>query len=460
MNRFKTISKIFIVFLLSIAIVSSRISLADSGFDYGYDSGSSGGSSSSGGFSSSGGSSDGYSGGSYSSNLSPEETAAMIKFEITLFILCIIGAIFIHILNKSIDNFIRRLRKSPQDLEKIEQEKELMDKVIKINDTFDKVKEIDNTLNHIVVKDLIRDSFIDLQKLYSKKDLNGLRNITSDNLYNFYELRFKSFDTKKEHQIIDVDKVLDITINKATIINETLNVEVLLKSRENSYYVNDTKYIVSGSEEYKIYSYILGVDINIKTRKVVFNTKLTSFNDSVDPSVYREELLKINSDYTEEYIVNNAYKVYEALQYAWSNFDYEGMRKLISDELYNNYVVQLDTLKLKNQRNVMEDISLLGGQIVDYSLSDNTLSVTIKLRVSQKDYIVNAKNKIVRGNDKVHICTYKLYLEKGMKKQLRNCPNCGAQVSNAASKTCPNCGADLIDVSNDFIIVKKQIVNQ
>jgi predicted RNA-binding Zn-ribbon protein involved in translation (DUF1610 family) len=82
------------------------------------------------------------------------------------------------------------------------------------------------------------------------------------------------------------------------------------------------------------------------------------------------------------------------------------------------------------------------------------------LNVEQVDYIVNEKGKITQGDEITHTCSYELYVEKGVNKVVKNCPNCGAEVIDSASKTCASCGANLIDSTNRFIIIKKKIIKQ
>ena len=46
-----------------------------------------------------------------------------------------------------------------------------------------------------------------------------------------------------------------------------------------------------------------------------------------------------------------AFELYKSIQEEWMNYDYEGLRKHLTDELYNSYVMQLDALKVKGQQN-------------------------------------------------------------------------------------------------------------
>ena len=115
---------------------------------------------------------------------------------------------------------------------------------------------------------------------------------------------------------------------------------------------------------------------------------------------------------------------------------------------------------MKNQRNVMEDIELISGKVVSTVVHSNVISFKVEMTVRQVDYIADSDGKLLRGDKNTHTCTYELFVEKGISSAKTNCPNCGASISDAASKTCESCGANLIDVSNNFIIVKKTMLKQ
>ena len=462
MNRLKIISKTLIIFVLVLTVVITRVSLADSGFDYSYSGGSSGGSSS-------------YSGGSsYSSSGSnsgstyydPHFDATMTFVMILVIVLTVLMMPVLNAMERKMDE-IKYLMKNKKRIEseRREQSRVLAQERIKrekIEGTFEKIAELNSSLDRRKLVSLIKKAYIKLQKCYSNHNLDEIRKITSDNLYEFYKLRFHSFDTKKEYHIISVDEVKSVYINSINLIDRNINMDVSLTAKETSYYIDDKKYIISGDSNYKLYSYFLGLDVNIDTEEVKFNTKLVDYKNTNNHEIFIEDLLSIDENLTKENIINKAFEVYENLQYAWSNFDYEEMRKLVSDELYNNYKLQLDTLKIKNQRNVMEDIKYIGGTIRDYSINNKKLYISLELIVTQRDYIINTdKNKVVRGNKEENMVSYRLYLEKGIDdKKLDKCPNCGAPLNDSASQKCISCGADIVDVSKDFIIVKKEIIRQ
>lgn len=65
-----------------------------------------------------------------------------------------------------------------------------------------------------------------------------------------------------------------------------------------------------------------------------------------------DDKLKEISNFDKEQFLNQCLENFIKLQKAWSDFDYNEMRMLLSDEIYNNYVSLLTTLSLKKQKNI------------------------------------------------------------------------------------------------------------
>ena len=64
------------------------------------------------------------------------------------------------------------------------------------------------------------------------------------------------------------------------------------------------------------------------------------------PSVSDEELAKYNLNRVD--VLQKTFEIYRNVQVAWMNFDFDTLRKYLSDELFNSYKMQLNALKLIN----------------------------------------------------------------------------------------------------------------
>lgn len=161
---------------------------------------------------------------------------------------------------------------------------------------------------------------------------------------------------------------------------------------------------------------------------------------------------------------NKAFNIYKDIQIAWMNFDTDTIRKLTTDEIYNMYSSGLETLKLKNQKNIMKDITLEDAKIIDIKNENNIITISVYLRVKCYDYVIKEKTgETVRGKDNQKIIIeYVLSFVKSAinNKEEEKCPNCGAPVDIKASAICPYCDSTLVKDASDYVMSKKTCVGQ
>jgi len=158
-----------------------------------------------------------------------------------------------------------------------------------------------------------------------------------------------------------------------------------------------------------------------------------------------------------------AFEKFVAIQNAWMDFEYEKLRTLCTDELYNSYVAQLDALKIKNGKNFMNAFDQKENRIVGIKEENGMVTVTVFMIVEFYDYVINAKTKeVIRGNQ-YDTVTNKYEMEfvrkKDIKEKTVKCPNCGNKVKVVTSAKCDYCGSTVVIEANDYVLSKKRIVN-
>ena len=174
-----------------------------------------------------------------------------------------------------------------------------------------------------------------------------------------------------------------------------------------------------------------------------------------------EKLKEYLPDFDPIEFKNQTYEIYKKIQVSWMNFDYESMRKCVTDEMFNMYKSQLTTLSVKKQTNIMKDFNLLSFNIVGMEVKDNILSLTVTMGIECYDYITDKKNKVVRGTDKRKVIyNYAMTFNKGISDKPNKCPNCGAPLENVNSSVCPYCDSTIIGENYDWILAKKQVLSQ
>ena len=113
-------------------------------------------------------------------------------------------------------------------------------------------------------------------------------------------------------------------------------------------------------------------------------------------------------------LLEEAYEIFIETQIAWMSFDYDKLREVTTDELYNTYYNQLQPLKLKEQINVMHDFELVRYEVVEKINGTSGTTVKVELEVKFYDYISNSKGACIRGNQdrKVHMLYDLTYVYK------------------------------------------------
>ena len=135
------------------------------------------------------------------------------------------------------------------------------------------------------------------------------------------------------------------------------------------------------------------------------------------------------------------------------------MRSNLSDELYNQYVMQLNTLEVKKQKNVMKNFHLKKCVIENVRFENNLYYVDVKLFITFKDYIVEGW-RVVRGSAfKKCKAIYSLTFVSS-NNMMNTCPHCGAHINNNSSQVCEYCKSTIVRISNKWVLTKKRIVSQ
>lgn len=189
-------------------------------------------------------------------------------------------------------------------------------------------------------------------------------------------------------------------------------------------------------------------------------------NKSTEVESYKklsvDEIHEYISDLNIQEFNNTVFNNYKQIQEAWTIFDLDTIRNLVSDEIYNMYSMQLDTLKIKSQKNIMSDITYIDNYITDINVDNNIETIETILKVSCYDYLVDDKDNVIRGNKNIKLhYTYKLtFTRKIAKTNLKYCPNCGAELNINSSGVCNYCNSTIINNENNWIMTKKEMIKQ
>ena len=193
------------------------------------------------------------------------------------------------------------------------------------------------------------------------------------------------------------------------------------------------------------------------------NSKYMHFADSSYQDMDEEKLKSIVPDMSIGDLKNMVYHNFVDVQNAWMEFDYDKLRELCTDELFNTYKSQLETLKLKKGKNIMTAFELVDIKITDAKVENDNIILTTYMCINFYDYVINTDTKqIIRGSKEqmVHnnyIMTFVRTSDTNNKNDSK-CPNCGAPIKDKASEVCEYCGSTIVKNSETFVLSKKNII--
>ena len=158
-------------------------------------------------------------------------------------------------------------------------------------------------------------------------------------------------------------------------------------------------------------------------------------------------------------ILDECYEIFINVQNAWMNFDYDSLRKETTDNLYNTYYNQLQSLVLKGQKNVMSDFELVEYRLIKLSKKNSITTVKMELEVKFYDYIVDSSNKVVRGKKrkKVHMLYDLTYVYN--EEAIEECPNCNAKISKE-DNICSYCKTTIPSIRGKMKLSTKKCIRQ
>lgn len=200
--------------------------------------------------------------------------------------------------------------------------------------------------------------------------------------------------------------------------------------------------------------------VNKKIDTLVFKTNF-NYDKKMASKRNNQYLKKYIPTLKEDIFYQQTFEIYKQIQIAWMNFDLDTIRNLVSDEIYNMYSMQLETLKLKGQQNIMKNIKYINAYIDLINIENNTLTISEIMLIKCKDYIINSNNKVIRGDKKQNLYyKYKLTFIKNLNKNITQCPNCSANIDPQKDTNCPYCNAIIPNNTTNWIMIKKEMIEQ
>ena len=169
------------------------------------------------------------------------------------------------------------------------------------------------------------------------------------------------------------------------------------------------------------------------------------------------EIQKYFPNLTEGELIKLLYHKFLDVQKAWMEFDYQALKKLCSDELYQSYYSDLEVLKASHEQNIMSGFQMLSANIEEIKEENDYILVHMYLDACFYDYIIDSSTKEVTKGSRLGKLHNRYQLEFIVSKNKDDiiCPNCGAKISKSKENVCPYCDSPISLVSSEFVLNQK-----
>lgn len=175
------------------------------------------------------------------------------------------------------------------------------------------------------------------------------------------------------------------------------------------------------------------------------------------------EVRRVDKYFNDEQFLAFAKNTFIKLQNAWSERNWEIIRTIETENLYEIHSKQIKEYINKKQINKMERIAINFAELVSFAQDNEKDVLVVALNSSMLDYIVDEKTGMVlRGSKDNRLTnTYKLIFvrKKGViteagteKLKTTNCPNCGAPTNITSSGKCEFCGSVITIGIHDWVL--------
>ena len=189
-----------------------------------------------------------------------------------------------------------------------------------------------------------------------------------------------------------------------------------------------------------------------------------------DPGLPIETLKQKDPNFNEQKLLEKVANDYVRMQQCWQGKDWEPMRAVMTDQLYNQMLRQLEELEKKHLTNYVERIAVLGTRIVRYAVEGDNDVLVVRVQTRICDYTQDDNTgEIVSGSRTRELfMTYdwKLIRQKDQKTQEESqltqlsCPNCGAPLDINQSGKCPYCGSVISLSDHDWALSSIKGISQ
>lgn len=181
-------------------------------------------------------------------------------------------------------------------------------------------------------------------------------------------------------------------------------------------------------------------------------------------------LKDIGKSYTKNDFANQIYELYRDVIEGVQKENYEFLRDVLSDEIYNGYLMGIKISKEHQVKNIVSDMKPVFARLVSLVVKDDMEIAKVWLRVSYIEYALDTtplteeQQKVVKGDrivggsktrrlEKEYMITL---VKAHTPKESVACPACGFVSKVIVRNHCIRCGTTIVNRRFHWVIIAKE----
>ena len=189
--------------------------------------------------------------------------------------------------------------------------------------------------------------------------------------------------------------------------------------------------------------------------------------------VSNQYLKNIGKSYTKDEYASWVFSFYTQIIMGLQNENYEFLRDVLADQIYNNYLISIKNMKDRNLKNIVENVKPTFSKLVSLVIKDDIEIAKVWLKISYVEYTIDVTpiseedNKVISGDRVVSGSKnrqiekeYMLTLVKAhTEKESIACPHCGYVSKIISQNTCSRCGANVVNRKYHWVLTGKEEIH-
>lgn len=142
------------------------------------------------------------------------------------------------------------------------------------------------------------------------------------------------------------------------------------------------------------------------------------------------------------------------LQDAWSAREWERVRPLETEGLFQMHRYWIDAYRAQGLRNLVDEFRITNVEPVKIDHDAFYEAITVRIHAEGRDYTVDGKGQVVGGSKSMRYWSeYWTFIRtRAVSTAPDLCPNCGAKVTVGATGICDYCGGKLTSGTFDWLL--------